>query len=757
MSKKNVKAVVFILAIIFARFLLGGDFLYFFQWWLTILILGLVFLPITNLVFHKFNDKGYLFSKTIGIAITGYIMWLLSSLRILKFSPLACMLSLILGIILNLSILFFQTRKDKSGNNVSKALGLSKDVMDVIFKEEILFFILFLVFVYIRGFKPEAHGTEKFMDYGFMTSMFRSDYMPPEDFWFSGSYLNYYYIGQFFATFLTKLSFVPVSRGYNLMLMMIAAFTFMLSYSIVYNLMQTFIRNKGIKKKNNLITEASAIFGGLLVTFAGSMHYPIYRWIVPTIEKVKNKAEVSRYWFPDATRFIGYNPDTSDKTIHEFPAYSFILGDLHAHVLNLLFILTVLGILLGWLYSRKDKKINNVNNKGLLAEIFQPAHILIGFLLGIFQGTNLWDFPIYLVVAGAIILFSNIIVHKFKGRAVGITLIQGLFIIAIAFVFILPFTINFDAMSTRVVLVENTTPIWQLLILWGLPVGMLMTFLFFMISDFRKKKIIKKSRILSFMENLEPSTLYIITIALCAFGLVLIPEIVYVEDIYSGDYKRANTMFKLTYQAFVMFAISLAYIIPRLLIYGKSRLRTVVATIGLLLCITTLGYSVNGTKSWYGNIFDRDGYKGIDAAAFMEEEMPEDYLATMWLNENIEGNPTVLEANGDSYTNYQRVSVITGLPTVLGWHTHEWLWKSDRSIVDARAADVLTIYTSENSQEVESLIDKYNISYIYVGELEQEKYEGVNDELLQSLGEVVYPSKEWQEKGLKTYIIQVGD
>ena len=147
----------------------------------------------------------------------------------------------------------------------------------------------------------------------------------------------------------------------------------------------------------------------------------------------------------------------------------------------------------------------------------------------------------------------------------------------------------------------------------------------------------------------------------------------------------------------------------------------------------------------------------MDATAFMEEEMPEDYLATMWLNENIEGNPLVLEANGDSYTDYQRVSVITGLPTILGWHTHEWLWKSDKAAVDSRAEDVMTIYTSEDLQEVERLIEKYNISYIYVGQLEQEKYERVNNELLKSLGEMVYPSKELQDMGLRTYIIQVGN
>ena len=130
--------------------------------------------------------------------------------------------------------------------------------------------------------------------------------------------------------------------------------------------------------------------------------------------------------------------------------------------------------------------------------------------------------------------------------------------------------------------------------------------------------------------------------------------------------------------------------------------------------------------------------------------MPDDYLATKWLNENISGNPVVLEANGDSYTDYQRVSVITGLPTVLGWRTHEWLWKSNPQILDVRAADIQTIYTSTNEDEVRDLISFYNISYIYVGKLELEKFENVNHQLIKSLG-TVFSNRETEDKSYETY------
>jgi YYY domain-containing protein len=251
------------------------------------------------------------------------------------------------------------------------------------------------------------------------------------------------------------------------------------------------------------------------------------------------------------------------------------------------------------------------------------------------------------------------------------------------------------------------------------------------------------------------SDLYILVLGLCAIGLILIPEVIYVEDIYSGDYKRANTMFKLTYQAFIMFGLCFGYILLRLLCYGRTHRQKWLSGIGLALFLISITYCQNAVNSWYGNIFDRSGYKGLDATAFMENTMPDDDLAIRWLNENARGVQVVLEANGDSYTDYQRVSVMTGLVSPLGWRSHEWLWKGDPSLLDARALDIETIYTSFDEEEVLALIDKYNISYIYVGKLEQEKYETINHDLLKKLGYVVFSSPITQDKSYETYIVQL--
>lgn len=726
--------------------LIGGDLLPFMQWWFVILCLGLIFLPLSSLIFSGLADRGYLFSKVLGIAITGFLMWMFSALKLLRFSTFSSIITVIIGLLINLSIILYCTNKTQPFKNL-----FDKERLKVFFVEELLFLFVFLVFTYIRGFKPEAYGTEKFMDYGFMTSMMRSDYMPPQDFWYSGTKLNYYYVGQFIATYLTRISFVKVSEGYNLMLMMIGAFAFVLPCSLGYNLIYRYSRQYNKKPF------VSATLGGLLagtgVCIAGTMHYPIYKWFVPSIKNAFSKVKTNyTYWFPNATRYIGYNPDTSDKTIHEFPSYSFILGDLHAHVINIMFVLTVLAILMSWLFRQTDqRKVTKV----LRQELFNPSIIMLGFFIGLFHTTNYWDFPIYYVVSGAIILFSNMIEYSFKWKAYWLTGLQGILIFTLGKLFALPFTMQFNQISASAKLVEDHTPFYQLMVLWGLPIITIIVFLIALIVDFLKNK--HKTALID-------TDLFIITIGLCAIGLVLLPEIVYVKDIYSGDYKRSNTMFKLTYQAYIMFGICFGYIFIRLLKYGRAIGFRVAAGVAFLALCLTLHYPVDAVKAWYGNIFDQKGYKGIDCTEFIKEvlDFKDDYLALKWLNENISGTPVVLEANGLSYSNYQRVSVITGLPTVFGWYTHEQLWKSvegndDYVVKDLyrRGDDVKDIYTSQDTSRIKRLINKYDIEYIYVGLLEEMKYEEINHTLIKSLGEVVFENPDIDESSYKTYIVKV--
>ena len=97
------------------------------------------------------------------------------------------------------------------------------------------------------------------------------------------------------------------------------------------------------------------------------------------------------------------------------------------------------------------------------------------------------------------------------------------------------------------------------------------------------------------------------------------------------------------------------------------------------------------------------------------------------------------------------MSAATGLPTVIGWRVHEWLWRSKVADVDFKAEDVRRIYTSTDEDQVKRLLTNYDVSYIFIGSTEREKYgDSLNEALLQSLGTVVF-----QDETYDTYIIKV--
>lgn len=770
-------------------YFLGTEFAAVMKWWGALVVLGFSCLPLSGLLFAGFHDGGWIFAKSIGLAVSGWLLWVLSSLHILKFTKANVVIVVILVFVLNYGAIVLASRNRKMRNWMkkvrAKAQADSSQKVVLAMTLELLFLIVFMVACYVKCFKPEAYGTEKFMDYGFMTSMMRSEYMPPEDFWYSGTYLNYYYLGQYFATFLTKLSGVAVNVGYNLALAMLCAFCFMLVYSILYEVMHLTIQIRNEKKKNAaatgmknywIISEPVAVvvchvcgvLGGLATTFAGNMHYTVFAKLIPALQSMLG-IEVSSYWFPDATRYIGYNPDTTDKTIHEFPSYSFVLGDLHAHVTNIMFVLTVVGILLGWLLYRRDRmdKVKSgalaVTAKGWKevfdpVEVFHPSIVMIGFFVGLFQMTNYWDFPIYYVVSGAIILFSNAVIYKFKKESLLLTAYHGVLVLAIAAVVSLLFNIHFESMSRGIALCTDHTPFYQLMILWGLPLAVLVMYLISLINEKKRNQEFDHKKgsmplLFQFINNLTLPELFILTIGLCAAGLVLMPEIVYVVDIYGG-HKRANTMFKLTYQAFILFGVMMGYVITKFLLLSENVKQTVGGLITGFLLLGTVGYLGKSVDSWFGDVTDMTRFQGLDAAAFVESENIYDAEAIDWINANIEGSPVMLEANGDSYTYANRVSVLTGLPTVMGWFTHEWLWKdhNEQGYVRAseRAEIVKQMFTSEDANVIRELIDEYHVEYVYVGDQERIKFAdtGINEEAIKALGEIVF-----QNEGV--YIVKV--
>ena len=744
-TKQIFKIIPALLLVALSAFLLQGDVWMFWTWYLLALVLGAAAMPLTGRLFRRFQDRGWMFSKVTAIAVSGFLTWFLVAVKIIKFTTMTC---IVVTLVCAAASFILYCREQKAGFECIPFAHL-----DLVYAEELLFFAAFLLWTYFAGFHPAAYGTEKFMDYGFMEAMMRSKTLPATDLWYSQGKINYYYGGQYFAVFLTKLSGAKVELTYNLMRTFVAGLAFAMPFSLVHQMVTDRLGKTGSRWKKAL-PSVTGILAGISVSIAGNMHYVVYGQIIPFIQKLKGE-EVSSYWFPDATRYIGFNPDVEDKTIHEFPCYSFVLGDLHAHVVDIMFVLLLLGLLYAWMKKVRTTELSGESmsrRKFWKKQLLMPQLLATGALLGMFHWTNYWDFVIYFVVTCGAALFMNIIGQKGKIRwALGVTAAQAAEILILATVIIMPFTLQFDTsnMVQGIALAQHHSLPHQLLVLWGLP-GIL-TILFVVSLLIEKLRGAEQKSLYHLLTSIRLPDLFAVLMGLCAIGLVLIPELVYVRDIYENGNARANTMFKLTYQAYIMFGMTMIYVIFRLLVIGKNKILKVLAFIGLFFFVWTCGYFGNSVHSWFGEVWKPSQYKGLNATAFLETDFPEDVNGIRWLKENISDAPVVLEANGDSYSEYERVSAMTGLPTIMGWYVHEWLWRGNLSDLNAKIEEIQEIYTSTDETRVKELLEEYNVSYIFVGSCERNKYGAdMNNDLLKSLGEVVFQDLEYP-----TYIVKI--
>ena len=757
------------------------------QWWATLLVLGIGFFPLSAYMFRKFSDKGYIFGKVLGLVVSGWLVWACSSLHIVKFTGAGCFVLPAICIVANYGLAIFFCKKKKV--KLGEFFGLT-DGSAVIPKAiwyEVLFFAVFAMLLYLKCFRPDfSWQTEGGMDYGFMISMLKSDYMPPEDFWYSGTDLNYYYLGQYFCTYLTRLSGVDIKIAYNLALMTVGALCMVLAYALTARMFEVYMIERtdeyhmlgkrsvaSVPFLRQVLPRVSGLVAGCAVTFASTNHYWVYRKLGPILSEIMGVEGNHSYWFSDPTRYIGWQGEATDQTIHEFPAYSLVLGDLHAHVTNIIFVLTLLAVLFAFLLVRKDRMkcavagvVEPVNYK---KELLQPQIIMLSFLIGIFQMTNYWDFPIYFVVCGAVILVSNAVVCGFTKKSLLLTAVHAAEFIVISYVTAFLFNIHFDSMASGIGICDRHTVPYQMIIVWGMPIAAVIGYLVCNIKEEQKRRAggvteaEHKNVFFAWLQNLKASELFLLIVGLCAIGLILMPELIYVKDIYGADNQRTNTMFKLTYQAFILFGISMGFIITRFFLLPKSGKQFVAGALMLFLVVRGVDYFPYAWEAWAGDFRNPERYISLDATE-SSDISEADMAAADWINENIEGRPTILEAHGSSYrTNgvvYDRISALTGCPTIVGWRTHEWLWKGDVAAVDARGADVEAIYACADKELGTMLLQQYDVDYVYVGEVEFIKYkdeEGnslLDYDYLRSLGEVVYEGSK-ESDYYQTFIVKV--
>jgi YYY domain-containing protein len=718
-----------------------------FIWWLAFLGIGLIFLPLAKKIFANFFDQGYLFSKVLGIMFSSYLVWLLASLKILPFFSETIWIVLIICAFINIFLL----------KNINP-IGKEKNKYLIWVGEELMFFSTLLFWSWVRGFQPDIQGLEKFMDFGFVNSILRSKFFPPADMWFAGKYINYYYYGHYITAFLTKLTSLSSSITYNLMITSLFSFSFSLVFSLTGNLIYFWLNslknNKYLHFNKTKMILVGGLVSALIIAFGANLHPAFYNFKMKILKKPYCDGSFS-YWYPNATRYIGVCPDVEDKTIHEFPSYSFIVSDLHGHVSDIPFVLTYLAIVFSlYFLIKKEEKFIMVKfiKENILILIVLPILSAIMFM------TNQWDYPIYIILLGIALLFSFYSKYGKSIKTLINCFVLGCFLTFPSILLIIPFQHYFEPFFKGIAFVNAHSLFYQLIVLWGIPIFFGCSFLFYLFKN-RLRFLIKKETVIKALasffsveivvkkedkdnfietEKINVSDFFVIILFIVSLILILIPEVVYLKDIYIASHHRANTMFKLTYQSFIMFCVLIGYIFIRLSYSVKTKFYNFfIKYVFIFLIGCLLIYPFYSIPGYYGKLV-AGNYKGLEGLTFLNKFYPDDYGAILWLNNNVSGQPVVLEAVGDSYTDYERISMATGLPTIQGWLVHEWLWRGSFDEPGKRSSEVQTIYESKDLALTKELLNKYQVKYLVLGQMEKTKYPNLNEEKFTSLGKIVF-------------------
>jgi len=746
------KLLLFLILGSLAYLLLGVDILPVIIWWLSLLLIGLIFLPVTEKIFSKFFDKGYLFSKIIGLIFLTFSLWLFSILKILPFYRVT-----IFGLLLAaIGIIFIGLKGFRSFKSFLKA----KDTGKIFVYEEALFLLGLVFFVFVRGQLPDIHGTEKFMDFAFLNNLLRTKFMPPVDMWFAGKPANYYYYGHYVFAFLTRLTGIRSSLTYNLGMATLFTFGFSLTFSLTANLVYL-LGKKGIQA----IILAGLISASLL-SLGGNLHTFVYAVALPFAKNIGvYHGNVKSYFYADPRSYIGTDPPTNDKLITEYPSYSYILGDLHAQIIDVFFVLTFLGLLLAFL----ARLIEGMKNKKTPDRWYYmpPEMIMMVLLLPIMWMTNTWDYPIYFIVFVIFLLGVSFIKYGFIKRALYLTLINGSKVLILSLLLLIPFLINFINPTqgihfTRLSHLLSPLYLFQMFIVWGYQLFFVILFFIYIFKAGHRHNyqiilagLKKKAKIQSLLNSkinyenfyqkfrriftgLSVPDLFIFLICICAIGLLIGSEVFYQKDVSVIDWYRANTVWKVTLQVFILFDIAIGYIAIRIFSINRTKIKkSLLVLIIAVPIILAMLYPF-----WAIGKISISKYKSLDGTAYLEQLYPDDYQAILWLRKNISDQPVIVEAVGESYTDFARVSINTGLPTVLGWRVHEWYWRGSFDEAGKRTEEVKEIYEGKDLNNIKALLGKYQVKFIFVGSLERQAYPQLKEDQLLKLGKIVFSSNQ---------------
>jgi uncharacterized membrane protein len=525
--------------------------------------------------------------------------------------------------------------------------------------------------------KAALSGLEKFTDMVFLTAAMRATTFPPADPWYAGESVNYYYVGQAMVGAWGNLLGARADHIYQLAMAALFAMTGLAVWAMTTRLARPVGRwgARGI-----------GAFAATLALYGGNFHSALYtlaRPLMPTTQEA--------FYFPNSTRFIGFDPDVADKAFTEFTAYAFAVGDLHAHVAALPIFMLGLMILLS---------VVTRGLRGHAPDTWQAVGF--GWLLGLGAIVNSWDVAVLgmlALLAIAVVLARGAGPWHARLDKVGVL---AVLVVAAALLTAAPFLGHFMPFASGIEGAPARTPLWQWLVLYGHGVIAALALAW---AGMRGR------------QDLTAGFLFA-----GAVILLIVPEIVIVRDIYGLDYARANTMFKLSFRAQTLLVIAGAATIA--LVWARKPVAAggVAAVMASLLTYAPhIAIAPAAIRSLDGLGFLGDERALVEAARTLD----------------LHGG-AMIEASGPAFGETARVSAMTGQPVVVGWAAHQWLWRNDGLRPNRRADMVRQFYTTPDPAQRCLILRRFDIRYAVLGQIERRFYESLQEEAILNLGPAIH-------------------
>lgn len=572
-------------------------------------------------------------------------------------------------------------------------------------RAEAVFIVAFIYFIFLRSLIPEAIGAEKLMDVAFLNSVLHAASFPPPDPFFAGGTLNfYYYFGYVVGAAITLMSFVNPEVGFNIGTAATAAFSCLLVYGLLREVLQ------GDRK---------VLLGVIFVLFAGNLYaaYDLFTNLAAM--------EIPGYLFYwDPTRVI-------ENTINEFPYFSFIHADFHAHVVAIP--IKILGISLLYDY----KRIEGLSPSGAML-------VPIAFIL---FATNSWDAPLFLFLIALTFVVKCLphfnmrdVLGSLNNLRTELLFASGIILASVLSILLLYSTMKTP--SAELLLVEERSSLVQFLLFFFIQLA----FGFFYLRDEVVSRLLVFSLIPAAVLSMWiPISIVVVPLAVistrkavkgeffavllfAASILMLAPEVVAIES-------RLNTVFKFYLAVWILITIPGAFALSQAIKMRNRSHSSIVTGVLLTLFVLSLIYPVIATPVRH----DRAEFH-LDGMDYVKYYSEGDYRAIQWLRDK-DMDEIILEEAYDCYDYGGRMAAFTANPTLVGWACHEVQWRGNGIELAHRQGAVRAIYTSDDCSLITNTLDKYNITLVVVGYQEKKEY-GTDAQKFQRCGlKEVFSSK----------------